>query len=174
MLNRSLRSILTAGVLLGSPLFAGDYDHVFDVVKAVWPQRTLAMAICDKDANQLALIDLADTAKAHGISLTIIDLRNEKDYPRTLTSSLALKPGFLLIVDEDPLLGGKGKLTARMVYRGAGQGIPTVGISKDALKVGAVLMAATDPKGPVYANKEAAKQMNLELPAGVLDAAKAK
>lgn len=170
----SCRSLVAAAALLCTPLLAGDYDHLFDVVKTVWPERVMAMAICDKDANQLALIDLADTAKAHGISLTICDLRDEKDYAKVLTTSLARNPGFLLILDDDTLLGGKGKFTARLIYRASGREIPSVGISKDALKAGAILVAGTGPKDKVYGNKEAAKRMKVELPPEAVDAEKVK
>jgi hypothetical protein len=143
---------------------AGDYDHLFDVVKATWPERQVAMAFCDKDANQMALIDLADTAKERNISLVIVDLKDEKDYNKTMVNAMARNPGFVLIIDEDPLLGSKGRLTARMIYRVSGRLIPCVGISKVVLTHGAVLAVGSGAKDPVLVSKATAKQLKVTLP----------
>ncbi|GEM_PF-3230522 len=169
MFQLSTGRMLAAAALLCAPLRAGDYDHLFDVVKDAWPERTVAMAVCDKDASQMELIDLAETAKARNISLLIVDLREEKDYNKTLASAMSRNPGFVFIIDADPLLGAKGRLTARMIYRASGRGIPTVGLSQGLLQLGAVLTAGPGAKDPVYANKETAERMKLPLPAGVID-----
>jgi len=169
MFHLTTGRILAAAALLCAPLRAGDYDHLFDVVKEIWPERTVAMAICDKDASQFELIDLADTAKARNISLLIVDLREEKDYNKTLASAMSRNPGFVFIVEGDPLLGAKGRLTARMIYRASGRDVPTVGLSQGLLQLGAVLTAGPGAKDPVYVSKEAAERMKLPLPAGAID-----
>ena len=169
MFHRTWGQACAMAAILCAPLMGGDYDHVFDVVKENWPERTQAMAFCDKDLNQMALIELADTAKAHNISLLIVDLRDEKEYNKTVASALNRKPDFVLILDDDALLGGKGRLTPRLIYRVGGREIPAVGISKEAVKAGAVLAAGPNPTDPVYALKALAKKMNLSLPAKVID-----
>lgn len=174
MFHRSWTRVAVAGALLCAPLFAGDYDHVFDVVKATWPERHVALTLCDKDANQLTLIDLADTAKARDISLIIMDLRDEKNYPRTLTAALTQKADFVLVIDDDPLLGVKGRLTARLIYRVSSNNLPVVGLSKDLLKLGAALTAGADPKDTVFVNKAVAKRMKITLPDGATDPSEAK
>jgi len=157
------RAVAVVAVLC-VPLMGGDYDHVFDVAKEVWPERTMAMAFCNKDANEMALIELADSAKAHNLSLMIVDLRDEKEYNRTVASALSRNPGMVLIIDDDALLGAKGHLTARLIYRVQGKDIPVVGISKDLIKLGAVLATGSGAGDPVYAAKALAKKMNLALP----------
>ncbi len=164
MLHRYWGRAVAVAAFMCAPLLAGDYDHLFDVVKEIWPDRTVAMAICDKDANQFALIDLADTAKARNISLIIVDLRDEKDYNRTILTAMGRNPGFFLIIDEDPLLGSKGHLTSRMVYRVSGRDIPVVGISAEVLKHGAVLAVGSGAKDPIYVNKTAAAHIKIALP----------
>lgn len=174
MLHKSVGRAIAAAVMVCAPLLAGDYDHVFDVVRDVWPERNVAMAICDKDANQMALLDLADSAKAHNLSLVIMDLRSEKEYNKTIIAALQHNPGFFLIIDEDPLMGSKGSLTARMTYRVGGKDIPAVGVSAAALKQGAVLTAGPGADDPVFVNKAAAKRMKLLLPSGAVDPAEGK
>ncbi|BDU73830.1 hypothetical protein [Mesoterricola silvestris] len=169
MFHLSIGRILTAAAILSAPLRAGDYDHLFDVVRDVWPERTLAMAICDKDASQLELIDLAETAKARNISLLIVDLKEEKDYNKTMAGAMSRNPGFVFIIDGDPIMGAKGHLTARMIYRATGRDIPTVGLSQGLLQLGAVLTAGPGAKDPVYASKETAARMKLALPEGAVD-----
>jgi hypothetical protein len=169
MFRVSLGWAIAATALLCAPLAGGDYDHLFDVVRASWPERTMAMALCDKDASQMELIELADTAKARNISLLIVDLRDEKDYNRTMAGAMGRNPGFLFILDGDPLLGAKGKLTTRMIYRAASRGIPTVGLSQGLLGLGAVLTAGPDTKDPVYVSKETAEQLKLTVPPDAVD-----
>lgn len=169
MFHLSMGRSVAAVAILCAPLAAGDYDHLFDVVRDLWPERTVAMAICSKDANQFELIDLADTAKARNISLLIVDLREEKDYARVITSAMNRNPGFIFVLDGDPLLGAKGRLTARMIYRAMGRDIPTVGLSQGLLQMGAVLTAGPGPKDPVYVSKETAERMKLTLPSDAID-----
>jgi hypothetical protein len=174
MFQRSWGRFIAAAAIACAPAMAGDYDHVFDVVKATWPERQMAMAFCDKDANQMALIDLADTAKERNISLVIVDMKDEKEYNKTMINALARNPGFILIIDEDPLLGTNGRLTARMIYRVSGRLIPTVGINKAALSHGAILTAGSGAKDPVYGSKTVAKQLKLTLPEGAVDPSEGK
>jgi len=169
MLHRSWGRAIAAAAILCAPLFGGDYDRLFDTVKELWPDRSVAMALCDKDANQFALIDLADTAKARNISLIIVDCREEKEYNRVMVNALARNPGFVLIIDEDPLLGAKGRLTSRMVYRLQGRSVPAVGISKHCIEQGAVLAVGAGAGDPIFASKELATRMSLPLPAKFTD-----
>jgi hypothetical protein len=169
MLHRTWGRALAAAVVLAAPLLASDYDHVFDVVRDAWPDKTVAMALCDKDANQMALIDLADAAKAHNLTMVIVDLKAEKDYPRTITAALTKKPDFLFILEDDSLTGLKGSLTKRLIYRVGQNKIPAVALTKESLQLGVVLAAGAGPKDPVFANKEAAKQMDLTLPSEAVD-----
>ena len=174
MLRRSWGRALAAVVLLSAPLLAGDYDHVFDVVREAWPDRTVAMALCDKDANQMTLIELADSAKAHNLNLVIVDLKSEKDYNKTIIAALTHNPGFFLLLEDDAITGLKGPLTSRMIYRVAGKSVPTVALSKAALKLGAVLTAGPGTSDPVYVSNDVAKRMDLALPAGAIDPAEHK
>jgi hypothetical protein len=171
---RTWARTIIAGAFLCSPLLAGDYGRIFDVVREAWPERTVAVAMCDKDANQMALIELADDAKAHNVSLIIMDCKDEKQYGTSIVAALARNPGFFLIIDEDPLLGGKGRLTSRMTYRAGGRDIPTVGITQNTIKLGAVLATGPGEKDPTYASRAAAKRMNLTLPEGIVDPEDAK
>jgi len=164
MLYKTLGRAVMAGALLCAPLMGGDYDHIFDVVKSTWPERTKAMAFCNKDANQMTLLELADTAKARNISLVIIDFKDEKVYDKTVDKAIWKKPGFVLIIDDDGLLGGKAALTARLIARFQDKDVPVVGISPDVMKLGAVLSTGPGAADPVYGAKAIAKKMDLELP----------
>lgn len=161
--------VLVAAAILGAPLFAGDYDHLFSVIRDTWPEKNVVLSLCDKDANQMALIDLADSAKAKGLSLIIMDLKDEKSYNASMVTALTKNPGVLLVLEDDPLLGLKGRLTARMIYRVGGRDIPAVGLNKDLLKLGATLVTGAGADDPVYVNKDAAKHMKLPIPEKAAD-----
>jgi len=169
MLHRTWGRALAVAAILCAPMLAGDYDHLFDVVHETWPERTLAMAFCDKDLNQMTLIELADTAKAHDISLLIVDLREEKEYNKTVASALNRNPSFVLIIDDDALLGAKSRLTSRLIYRLSGKDIPSVGISKEIIKLGGTLAVGPNATDPIYGAKELARKMKVELPAKAVE-----
>jgi CheY-like chemotaxis protein len=158
------RRALVAAAILGAPLFAGDYDHLFGVIRDTWPEKNVLLSLCNKDANEMTLIDLADSAKAKGLSLIIMDIKDEKAYNATMTNALSKNPGVLLILEDDPLTGLKGHLTTRMIYRVGGREIPAVALSKDLLKLGGALATGSGADDPVYVNKEVIKRLKINLP----------
>lgn len=160
---------LAAVVVASIPMQAGDYDHLLGVIRDAWPERDVVLSLCNKDANQMALMDLAEAAKAQGLSLVIMDLRDEKGYNATMASAMAKNPGVLLVLDGDALTGVKGRLTSRMIYRVSGKGIPAVGLSRDLLGLGATLVTGTGEDDPVLVSKAAAKRMKITLPDTAVD-----
>ena len=160
---------VAACALFSSSLLAGDYGHVLDVVKQTWPERTKGIALCSLEANQFALLDLVDTAKEKGISLAIINVKNVKESDRDIQTALQRSPDFLLIIDEDPLMGSKGALLKRLVARAMGSKVPAVGLSADALEAGAVLAAGADPTAKVFYNGKMLKKLEMPIPEGAED-----
>ena len=169
MILRPLFRTLAVLALLALPLRAGDYDHLLGVVKKAWPERAKGVAICSLDANQLALLDLVDTAKAQGLTLTIVNLKDAKESDRTIRAGLADRPAFVLIIDEDPEMGTKGPLLGKLVTRALGQGVPVVGLAVEALGAGAALAAGPDPAAKVYYNGQVLRKLKLAIPAGAED-----
>jgi hypothetical protein len=160
---------LAAAIAVCTPMLAGDYDHLLGVIRDAWPERNVVLSLCDKDANQMALMDLAEAAKGQGLSLIIMDLRDEKGYNATMANAMAKNPGVLLILDGDALAGVKGRLTSRMIYRVGGKEIPAVGLSRDLLALGATLATGTGEDDPVFVNKAVAKRMKISLPETAVD-----
>ena len=169
MPNRWWSRVFVVAALVSAPLLAGDYDHVLDVVKQAWPARAKGMAICSLEANQFTLLDLVETAKARGISLVIINIKEIRDMEKTLQSALQRRPDFCLIIDDDTVLGSKSTLINRVVGRAAAQGVPTVGLSPEPLKFGAVLAVGAAPGAPILVNLAMARRMKLEIPEGAVD-----
>jgi hypothetical protein len=170
MVKRLWASAFAVAALSSVTLLGGDYSHLLEVVKTNWPERSKGMAICSLQANQFTLLDLVDNAKEKGISLVIVNIKEMKEMEKTLGSALNRRPDFILIIDDDTVLGSKSTLIAKVVSRAAVKGIPTIGLSVDPLKFGAVLAVAAAADAPIYVNMAAAKQLKVDLPAGAVAA----
>ena len=164
MRNQCWARALAACAILSTSLLAGDYGHVLDVVQKAWPERTKGMAICSLEANQFALLDLVDTAKERGLSLVIVHLKDARDLDATLKTALMRHPDFVLIIDEDPILGSKGVSLSRLVGRAAAMGIPAVGLAPDLLNCGGAVAVAAATEAKVQYNAEVLKQLKLAVP----------
>ena len=169
-------SALAACVLLSSPLAAGDYSHVLEAVKRTWPGRTTGVAFCSLEANQLALLDLVDTAKEQGLSLAIIDLKGAKDSEKTIRTGLGRQPqpDFVLVIDEDPQVGTAGPLLGKLVARALSLKVPAVGLRAGDLDKGAALAVGSEPGAKVFANRKVLRQLNLAVPEGAEDPTEAR
>jgi ABC-type uncharacterized transport system substrate-binding protein len=161
--------MVAACAIFSSALVAGDYTHVLDVVKQNWPDRTMGIAICSLEANQFALLDLVDTAKERGMSLVIMNLKTAKEAEQTIHAALNRHPGFFLIIDEDPLMGTKGRDLSTLTGRAMTYQIPTVGLSAEAIKHGATLAAGANPTDKVFYSGKLVKKLELTTPEGGVD-----
>ncbi|HLO65787.1 MAG TPA: hypothetical protein VK188_02135 [Holophaga sp.] len=173
MLNHAFGRLAAIAAIAAAPALAGDYDRIFDVVKETWPARDTVLAVCNMNDNQLALLDLAETAKTKGFSLMIMDLRADKDFARTLSGVMArdLKRAFVVLIDEDTILGVKGTRTNEWITRlRTLKGVPTVAGSEGAFKAGAALWVPASDKDVLKARKLEIERMDLKVPAKAVDA----
>lgn len=173
MLNRTFSRLAAVAAIVAAPAFAGDYDRIFDVVKESWPARDTVLAVCNMNDNQLALLDLAETAKSKGFSLMIMDLRADRDFARMLSGVMArdLKRTFVVIVDEDAILGAKGTRTNEWITRlRTLKGVPTVAGSEGAFKAGAALWVPAAAAEGLKVRKLEVERMDLKVPAKAVDA----
>ena len=168
---RWVSRVCTLALLLIAPAFAGDYDHALDVIKKAWPERVKGVAVCNLEANQLAMLELVDTAKAKGVSLAIINLQGAKDLNKTATTALNRNADFLLFIDDDPFVGVKTDLGKTLAKRALARGLPVVALTRDALKEGAALAVGAGAQDAVYYNAEVIKKLGVVIPEGALDAA---
>ena len=168
MLDRTWARALAVCALLSTSLLAGDYGHVLDVVSQTWPERGKGVVLCSLEANQFTLLDLVDTAKERGLSLTIVNLKELKALDKTIATTLSRRPDFVLIIDDDPILGSKGSALPRLLARAASLGIPTVGMSVEPLKVGGALAAGAAATDKVYYSDAVLKTLKLPIPEGAV------
>ena len=163
----NLSSLIRRAVLVGGltlPLAAGDYDDVLKSVRSAWPDKTTGAAICSVDFNQLALMDLAESAKTLNINLLIMNVKSPKELRTTLNVLLAKRPGFLVLIDEDPVLGVKSGNTRFIIAQAGARKIPTVAITEEAIKLGAVFAIGPATGGKLITNQKEANRMGVPLP----------
>lgn len=146
------------------PVCAGDYDDLLKSVRLAWPERTTGAAICSLDANQLALMDLAESAKTLNISLIIMNVQKPQELRNTLNTLLGKKPGFLVLIDDDPILGVKSGHTRQIIGQAASRKIPTVALTEEAIALGAVFAVGPATKGKLVTNPKAAERIGVPLP----------
>lgn len=170
-LMKRLTTTVFAG-LVALPVMAGDYDDVLRAVKMAWPDRSTGAAICSVDFNQLALLDLTDSAKNLNLNLIIVNVQKPVSQKReghallrkSLSALLARKPGFLVLIDDDPMLGAKSGNTGFIVSQAAAYDIPTVAITREAMEVGAIFSIGPGTDGKLLTNRKVAERMKLPLP----------
>lgn len=160
-LKPALLSLLAAG-----SLFAGDYDALLGAVAKAKPEWKTGAVMCSLDMNQLALLDLTDTAKQKGISLVVLNVAAQKDVDPMLRSLVNRKPDFAILMEEDLILGVKSKSGAVMAGRLSAAKIPTLSITRAGLKLGALFAIGDDTKGKLLGNAKAAKALGVALPEG--------
>lgn len=153
-------------LVAAATLSAGDYDALFGTVAKAKPGWKTAAALCSLDSNQLALLDLTDSAKQKGISLIVVNVTAQKELEPQLRSLITRKPDFLILMEEDPLLGAKSHNAGMIVGRANGAKIPTLTITKEGLKLGALFAIGGDTGGKLLGNAKVAKAIGIALPEG--------
>lgn len=161
-------ALLLAGALAFLPAAAGDYDQVLATVKQVWPEKRTGAAVCSVDFNQMALLDLTDGAKDRGISLLILNVKAPKELEPILNMLLGRKPDFVVLIEGDPSLGEKNRAMQMVVGRARVRRIPTVGISEDAIKYGAIFAIGDATGGKLLVNGKVAKEYGITIPEGAI------
>jgi ABC-type uncharacterized transport system substrate-binding protein len=158
------RSVLA--LVVATTLSAGDYDALLSTVAKAKPEWKTAAAMCSLDMNQLALLDLTDSAKQKGISLIVMNVASAKDVEPMLRNLVQRKPDFLILMEEDLILGVKSKAGAMIVGRANNAKIPTLAITKYGLKLGALFAIGADTNGKLLGNSKVAKALGVALPEG--------
>jgi len=135
------RAVLTSGLMLlaGSAMFAGTQDTLFQSVKKQWPDKKEGVIVCNTDASAAAVQSLAAAASKLGIALCVCNVGNERDVDAAIGMVNRSHPDFLVLVDQDPVLGASSKSTKRFIDRAASAGVPTIATGEALVKIGAVL-----------------------------------
>lgn len=154
----------TLTLLMTGALVAGDYDGLLKVVLKSKPQWKSGAAMCSLDMNQLALLDLTDAAKAMGLNLVVLNVAAQKDIEPMLQTMLRRKPDFIILMDEDPLLGVKTNTGSRIIKMSIAYKIPTLSITQAGLKLGALFAVGPDTQGKVLGNAQVAAKLGVSLP----------
>lgn len=162
-----MRLFLGMALLLGlaAPTFAGDYDEVIRVARQVWPERRTVVVVCNKDASSMALMDLG-SATEKIISLLVVNLSAARDIEKVV-ATVTRKPWneiFVLLISDDPLTGDTSQAGAILVARMTARGIPVVGTTQGAIKLGAVFATGPGTGDKLATNPEAAKKVGVALP----------
>lgn len=164
---KPFRATITGLLLAGScGLFAGDYDALIKTMKASLPDGKEAVVVCDLELSRFAVTDLASATRAAGITLQAVNVKTDKDVDTAKSSINSMRPDFIVLVDSDPVLGTKGKLTKSFISSALMQSIPSVGVHADFLKVGGVLAVGPKTEGKVIASGKLTKSLRLKVPEG--------
>lgn len=139
--------VCSALLLAGSNLVSGSPDTVFRSAQQRWPDAKSVMLVCNMKTQESTLRNLAAAAKQAGLSLEVFDVESTKDLDNAMGYITKSRPGFVILVDEDPVLGANNKLTQTFISRANRAGVPTVSTGKELLKIGATLSLETDSKG---------------------------
>ena len=160
-----LRSVL-AGLLLtgGCSLIGSDYNDLIKTIKTNWPDRKDAVVVCDLELGRFAVADLASATRAAGISLQALNVKTEVDADRARGTINGMRPGFVVLIDSDPILGPQSKYTKSFISKILNIGVPTVSIHADFLKLGGALAVGPKTAGKVIANANLTKSMRLKVP----------
>jgi ABC-type uncharacterized transport system substrate-binding protein len=164
---KPFRNLIPTLLLFGGcSLFAGDYDTLFQTIKANWPERKTAVVACNLEMSRFAVADLLEAAKKAGITVQAINTKTDKDVDTTRGVLNKMRPDFLVLVDSDPVLGTQSKETKSLISNSLNIGIPTVGINADFLKSGGALAVGPKTDGKVIANTRNIKALRLKVPDG--------
>jgi ABC-type uncharacterized transport system substrate-binding protein len=154
--------------LVAIPGLAGDFDDILKATKQVWPDKSWGAAVCSVDFNQLALLDLTDGAKEQGMSMLILNVKSPKELEGTLNLLLSRKPDFLVLIEDDPSLGEKNRAMSTIVGRAGARKIPTVGLTEESLKYGALMAMGPGTGGKLLVNGKVAKDYKITVPEGAV------
>ncbi len=164
---KSFRLLVSALMLLGGGnLFGGDYDTLFQTLKANWPDRKGAVVACNLELSRFAITDLLEAAKKVGISVQAINIKTEKDVDNARGIVGKMRPDLIILVDSDPILGVQGRETKGFISSGMNSGIPSVGTNPEFLKIGGVLAVGPKTDGKVFSNGRSIRALRLKVPEG--------
>jgi ABC-type uncharacterized transport system substrate-binding protein len=161
---RRLAALVVLAVL-AVPGRAGDFDAVIKSARQAWPERRTVVVVCHKDASSMALMDLG-SATENLVSMFVLHVDSQKDLDKTL-STVTRKPKdeiFLLLISDDPVTGEATQAGKILVGRMTSRGIPVVGTTAAALKLGAVFAQGPGTGDKLVPNHEVAKKLGVALP----------
>ena len=161
---RFFLSLISIAAMAGT-LFAGDFDEVIMSARQAWPERQTVIVVCNKSSSAMALMDLGSSTEKV-ISLLVLDLAAAKDLDKVL-GNLARKSRtevFVLLIADDPLTGDNTVAGRMLLVRMTSRGIPVVGTTPEALKLGAVFVQGVGTGGKLITNLEVAKKLGVAVP----------
>jgi ABC-type uncharacterized transport system substrate-binding protein len=143
------RALFTSALLLlsGSTIVAGTHDDLLQSLKKQWPDKQQGLVVCNMQASAETVQALTAAAGKVGIALQVFNVANDQDIDAASGVVKGSRPDFVLLVDQDPVLGASGKLTKKFIQRASSAGIPTATTGEALLKIGAVLSPASSRKG---------------------------
>lgn len=159
---------IAMAALVATSARAGDYDDVLTTLKSNWPEKVTAGILCSVDGNQMALLDLTDAAKAQGFSVVVVNIERARDATRQLSVLLTRKPDFLILMDDDPIVGVHASTTRGILAQALAHGVFTVAITEAGLKCGALLAVGAETQGKVLVSQSVARKAKIEPPAGAV------
>jgi len=140
------RALFTSALLLlsGSAIVAGTHDDLLQSVKKRWPDKKQGIVVCNTEANAESVQALAVAASKLGLTLQVFNVADDRDIDSASGIVMRSRPDFVVLVDQDPILGAAGKQTKKFIQRASSAGVPTISTGESMLKIGAVL----SPEGP--------------------------
>jgi ABC-type uncharacterized transport system substrate-binding protein len=159
-----LVTLLSAAALLTAPLAAGDYDALGNAIRSAWPQVATVAVVCDSTASKGALD--AISAALPGLKLMVVDVKNQQDMGKAMAALGNRHPDAVMLVAGDRVAGDGTSAASFLIQRMAAAKIPTVAISEQGVRQGAVLGMGTGTGGKLLANAKVAGVAGVTVPAG--------
>jgi ABC-type uncharacterized transport system substrate-binding protein len=135
------RAFFTSALLLlsGTAMVAGTPDDLLKSLKKQWPDKKQGIVICNTQVNADTVQALAAAAEKTGISLQVFNVATDRDIDSASGIVMQSRPDFVVLVDQDPVLGASGKQTKKFIQRASSAGVPTISTGESLMKIGAVL-----------------------------------
>lgn len=161
-----LVTLLSAAILVALPLRAGDYDALGKTLKHAWPRCSTVAVVCDATSSRGAVDALA--ASLPGLKLMVVDVKGPQEVGKAVATLNQHRPDAVVLVAGDHVVGDGSSAASFLIQRMAAIKVPTVGITPEAVKQGAVLAVGPDTGGKVMGNARAASVTGTTLPPGAV------
>lgn len=159
-----LATLLSAAALLASPLLGGDYDALGKALRHALPNCGTVAVVCDS-AHSKGAVE-AITGGMTGMNVLVVDVKNPQELGRAITTLGTRHPDVILLVAGDRVAGDGTSAATFLIQRMASAKVPTLSITEQGVRQGAVFGVGPTTGGKVLANAKMATLTGLPIPAG--------
>jgi ABC-type uncharacterized transport system substrate-binding protein len=159
-----LVTLLSAAALLASPLLGGDYDAIGKALRHAVPNCATVAVVCDS-AHSKGAVE-AISGGMSGMNVIVVDVKSPQELGRAINTLGTRHPDAILLVAGDKIAGDGTSAAAFLIQRMASAKVPTMAITEQGVRQGAVLGVGPSTGGKVLANTKMATATGVPIPAG--------